>query len=397
MTAPTDWLRVALLVGAGMAVAFQIGKAPPALPALQPDLGMSLFAASWVLSIFNVLGLLFGMVIGAVAATLGNRRAVIAGLWIAALASAGGAFAPGAAVLLATRFIEGVGFMLVVVAVPALLLAAAQRDDHKFAFGLWGAYNPSGTAIMTLAAPLLMLGIGGWRTLWFANAVLLALYAVALTALLPRDAAASVRPAELRADLQRTVTAPGPVLLALTFATYTMQYLGMVGLLPVLLTEQALSQTRAAVLTAAVMAVNVIGNLASGVLLQRGVPRWLAIATALVTMAGSSFVIYDEAAAFAMRIGACLIFSTVCGLLPATVLGGGAVLAPSARTVPLVNGLIVQGSNLGQTLGPPVVAAVAAASGGWRNTPFIFCIAAALGLICAWRIGVLERRVARAA
>jgi MFS family permease len=65
--------------------------------------------------------------------------------------------------------------------------------------------------------------------------------------------------------------------------------------------------------------------------------------------------------------------------------------------VPLVNGLIVQGSNLGQTLGPPVVAAVAAASGGWRNTPFIFCIAAALGLICAWRIGVLERRVARAA
>lgn len=398
MSAPaTDWLRVVLLLGAGIAVAFQIGKAPPALPALRPDLGMSLFAASWVLSIFNVLGLVFGMVIGAAAAAFGNRRAVIAGLWIVAAASAAGAAAPGPAALLATRFVEGVGFMLVVVAVPALLLAVARRDDQKLAFGVWGAYNPAGSAIMTLIAPLLILGAGGWRALWFANAALLALYAILLTFLLPRDArVARVPLGDLRADFARTVSAPGPVLLALTFATYTLQYLGMVGLLPVLLTEQQIGQARAATLTAAVMAVNIIGNLASGILLQRGLPRSTAIAVALVTMAGTSFVIYDDGAAFGVRYAACLIFSTVCGLLPATVLGGGSALAPSPRMVPMVNGLIVQGSNLGQTIGPPLVAAVASASGGWHNTPLVFCAAACVGLICAWQIARLERRIARA-
>jgi MFS family permease len=399
MSAPaTNWPRVALLVGAGMAVAFQIGKAPPALPALQPDLGMSLFAASWVLSIFNVLGLVFGMVIGAAASALGNRRAVIAGLWIVAVASALGAAAPGPAALLATRFFEGIGFMLVVVAVPALLLAVARREDQKLTFGAWGAYNPAGTTIMTLIAPVLILGAGGWRALWLANAVLLAIYAMLLAALLPRDARAPRRSlGDLRADLRRTAGTPGPVLLALTFATYTLQYLGMVGLLPVLLTGLQIGQAQAAVLTALVMAVNIIGNLASGILLQRGVPRWAAIAVALVTMAGTSFVIYDDGAAFAARYGACLVFSTVCGLLPATVLGGAAVLAPNARVVPLINGLIVQGSNLGQTIGPPLVAAVASASGGWHNTPFVFCASAALGLICAWRIALLERHAARGA
>ncbi len=61
----TKWGKVLLLLGAGIIVCFQIGKAPPMLPSIMDDLGMSLFAAGWILSIFNVIGLMLVSVIAA--------------------------------------------------------------------------------------------------------------------------------------------------------------------------------------------------------------------------------------------------------------------------------------------------------------------------------------------
>ena len=45
----TDWAAVLLISGAGVVVAFQIGKAPAALPALRADLRLDLVTAFDVL------------------------------------------------------------------------------------------------------------------------------------------------------------------------------------------------------------------------------------------------------------------------------------------------------------------------------------------------------------
>jgi hypothetical protein len=47
---PTPWPTVLLIVGAGVVSAFQVGKAPAALAAIQADLGLDLVTASWLLS-----------------------------------------------------------------------------------------------------------------------------------------------------------------------------------------------------------------------------------------------------------------------------------------------------------------------------------------------------------
>ena len=74
-----------------MAAAFQVGKAPPVLPAIRVDLGMSLFLAGWILSTFNVVGLL-GSAAGAVADAFGHRRMLLGGLLCQAVGSLAGAF-----------------------------------------------------------------------------------------------------------------------------------------------------------------------------------------------------------------------------------------------------------------------------------------------------------------
>ena len=56
----TRWTYVGLLLVCGMGAAMQIGKAPPALGALQQDMHLGLVAAAWVISMFSVAGALLG-------------------------------------------------------------------------------------------------------------------------------------------------------------------------------------------------------------------------------------------------------------------------------------------------------------------------------------------------
>jgi MFS family permease len=217
IASPTNWFVVFLVVGAGIVAAFQIGKAPAALPVLRADLDLSLVAAGWVISMFNVIGIALGMLIGAAADRIGHRRVVLSGLALVAAASLAGAAAQGAFALLASRFFEGLGFMMVVVAGPALIVRAPKPDDLKLAFGAWGAYMPAGTAAMMALSPLLIAPFG-WRGLWIANAILVSIFALVLawaTRGLTRPASGPA--SSVARDIWDTIAAPGPPVLALIY------------------------------------------------------------------------------------------------------------------------------------------------------------------------------------
>ncbi|MCK5837588.1 MAG: hypothetical protein KAH09_10010, partial [Desulfobacula sp.] len=58
----TPWGLILILFGAGLLSAFQVGKVPPVLTDIRTELMISLFHAGWLLSVFNLTGLLLGMV-----------------------------------------------------------------------------------------------------------------------------------------------------------------------------------------------------------------------------------------------------------------------------------------------------------------------------------------------
>src|SRR5260221_6543480 len=306
----TPWLTVGLAVGAGIVGAFQVGEAAMALPALRTDLGIGLPPAGWVLGFFNRLGAAPGRGIGGLVGCGAHRRAVLAGLTLLAAASLAGAAAPDIAVLLATRFVEGMGFLMVIVAAPSLIMRLTRPDDLKLALGAWGAYMPLGQAIMVLAAPLLLVPFG-WRGLWIANTVLLVLFAVLLarvTSELPRSPARPAR--SLWRDLRDTVTAPGPLLLAAIFGAYSMQYLAVMGFLPTVLIErEGLAFATAGGFAALAIAMNGLGNLAGGVLLQRGVPRWMLITASGCAMGSAALAIFTASPPLWASYALYLVFS----------------------------------------------------------------------------------------
>lgn len=376
----TRWPAVTALVAAGMVSAFQVGKAAIAVPLLQDDLGIGLVFASWIVGAFGALGAAFGIFAGSVVSMFEPRRTLIAGLCLTGLASLAGAMAPNGAILLATRVIEGCGFLAVVLSVPRLLRLVSQPADSDRVFAFWGAYLPGGAALMMLVGPLFLQY--GWQTLWLANGVIALCYA-GLMAVLPFPPAPAAGRAGAADNILHTVTSPGAILLSLAFGTYTFHYFALTGLFPTLLVDRlGLSISAAGLISAFTVLANGGGNLLAGVLLKRGVPLWAVALAGYAVIGVSGFAIFRPGwpvTAIAVAASATLAIS---GLIPASIFAAAPRIAPGAALLAVTIGFIMNGSNLGQLLGPAALAAFVQRF-GWENAPWLFVGAAAAGSITA--------------
>jgi hypothetical protein len=100
-------------------------------------------------------------------------------------------------------------------------------------------------------------------------------------------------------------------------------------------------------------------------------------------MSACAVGIFAGALPFATVYGLVLVLSMVGSIVPAAVVGGVPAYAPVPDLVPTTNGLVVQGSHLGQLAGPPLLGALAAAAGGRRFSSIIFVAAAGVGVMIA--------------
>lgn len=395
--AGTRWSVVAVIFGAGLIAAGHIGMLPAALPAIRAEMKIDLVTAGWVLSIFSATAMAVGMVAGGFADRFGHRRIILCSFLLLALGAAAGASAMTEAWILATRAFEGLGFVGLVVSGPSLITQATSREDRRLVFGLWGAYMPAGLGLMLLLAPAL-LALFDWRGFWWIVAGATLLWSVVVWLVLridPRgEGARSVPQERSRIDLRDTLARPGLWCLALCFMVYSLPWMALMAWLPsYLVEERGLAVTLAAHLTVIVVVVNVIGNLIGGWLMQRGLPRWSLLGCSAALTLACGFGIFTAAAPDALRYALCLLFSSLGGVLPAAAFSGVPLFAPSPRHIGAANGMLVQGSAVGQLAGPPIVAIAVSMAGGWQGGMWIFAGCGALGLAFALLERLFERRL----
>jgi CP family cyanate transporter-like MFS transporter len=386
-----------IVVLAGVCAALHVGKLPPAITALQAALGLSLLQAGFLLSTVQLAGMSAGVAFGALADALGSKRSMLLGLGLLALASAAGGVAQDLGSLLLLRAVEGFGFLLVVLPAPGLIRRLVAPQQLSRMLGLWGTYMPFGAALALLIGPV-WIDAFGWRAWWWVLGGLSA----AMTLWLARAVPASVLAAPAAAQalpwagrLRQTLAAPGPWLVAMTFAVYAGQWLAVIGFLPAIYLEAGVSGAATGALTALAAAVNMAGNLASGRLLHGGMRPTRLLAVGFVTMglaAVAAFAAIDGISLPpALRYAAVLLFSAVGGLIPATLFLLAVRLAPSEQTLSSTVGWMQQWSAFGQFAGPPLVAWVASRSGGWQWTWVATGACSLLGLLLAARINALLR------
>ena len=360
---PTHWKAAGVAVLIGVVAALAIGKLPPALPALRGEFGLSLAESGRLVSVFNTLGMVASIFMGLLTPRIGVWRLCMLGLGLLAGGGVMGAFATSQAGLLAARFAEGTGFLAVVVAAPALLNLATAPADRARAFSLWGSYMPTGTALGMLLAPLLI-AASGWRLLWGA-VVLCTLLAMALLRARKGDygAGAAAPSAAAPSPSWRAAAGPlkaaGPWCIALCFSCYVFNYYAIMVWLPTFMVgERQMALTSASLLTALVVAANIPGNWLGGVLLQRGFARGAIVCAAGAFTLLICSAIFAPGLADALRYAACVLFSFGVGVLPGSIMSASQTHARTAAQVATVQGMIMQGSNLGQFVSPLLVAAV---------------------------------------
>lgn len=366
-----------LIILAGVCAALHVGKLPPALPALQAALGLSLVQAGFLLSLVQLAGMSLGVAFGVLADGLGLRRSLLLGLGVLAAASTLGGLAHNVPVLMALRAAEGFGFLLVVLAAPGLVRQLVPPERLARAMGLWGAYMPLATALALLTGPLLI-DAAGWRAWWWLLAAVCAAMAVVVWRAVPAGGAsatvftgggATVPTTGWLQRLRQTLAAPGPWLLALSFACYSGQWLAVLGFLPTIYRQAGVSAAQTGLLTAVLAAANIVGNVGAGRLLHRGVAAPLLLATGFVTMAVCTVLAFAELGQGAvLRYVAVLLFSMLGGLIPGTLFALVVRLAPAPTLLSSTVGWMQQWSALGQFSGPPAVAWLASQVGGWGWT-----------------------------
>ncbi len=391
-----------VVIIAGMVAALHIGKIPPAIPVLRDALGISLVEAGFLLSMVQMAGMLGGVFIGLAADGFGLRRSVLLGQGVLAAASLAGAWASQPGELLALRAVEGFGFLLAVLPVPSLIRQLVPPSRLALHLGLWGTYMATGTSLVLAGGPLLM-GAIGWQGLWVALAGVSAAVAGWLFVRVPSDrlrraavtratSAPAPAPAAARAQwrvrLRATLGSAGPWRVAITFSVYSSQWLAVIGFLPAIYAQAGLSGQLSGLLTAFACLANVTGNVAAGRLLHRGVCARHLLYAGFLAMAATAFVAFSPLTAEApvARYLAVVLFSAIGGLIPATLFALAVHVAPDENTVSTTVGWMQQCSSAGQFLGPPLVAWVAGAVGGWQWTWVITGLASLVGLVLSSRM-----------
>jgi EmrB/QacA subfamily drug resistance transporter len=158
-----------------------------ALPTAQRDLAFSNADRQWVVTAYS---LAFGGLLllgGRLSDLVGRKRMLIIGMVGFAAASALGGAAPGIAVLIIARAVQGAfGAMLAPAALSTLTVTFTNPAERGKAFGLYGAIAGAGGAIGLLLGGILTEYLS-WRWCLYINVILAVVAVSAAIVLLRRD------------------------------------------------------------------------------------------------------------------------------------------------------------------------------------------------------------------
>lgn len=175
----TRWALVLTIWAAGLGAAGQYGKI-----SIVFDRMGDLFpgAGSWLgftVSMVGVIGIVFGILSGAIVAAFGFRRSMVWALWIGAAMSALQALGLPFWLFLLTRGVEGLSHLALVVSAPTLIAHIAAERHRGAAMTLWGTFFGVAFAILAWGG-LPLVSQFGVLSLFWAHALFMGALAIVL-------------------------------------------------------------------------------------------------------------------------------------------------------------------------------------------------------------------------
>ncbi|HEX4126332.1 MAG TPA: DHA2 family efflux MFS transporter permease subunit [Acidimicrobiales bacterium] len=161
------WVVAATVLGSGIAL-LDSTVVGIALPSIGREFHGGVGTLQWVVTGYTLTLAAFLLLGGALGDRYGRKRVFSIGVAWFAVASALCGLAPTAGILIAARFVQGVGGALLAPGSLAILQTSFRPDDRARAIGAWSGLS----GVAAAAGPLVggyLLAIGSWRWIFFIN------------------------------------------------------------------------------------------------------------------------------------------------------------------------------------------------------------------------------------
>lgn len=154
---------VLLLVGSS--IVMHLFKVPMIMGDLAASVGMAPGTEANLMSAFTLPGIFLAIPAGIIASKLGSKTTIIIATCCVALGSIVGSFAGTATMLLTSRVIEGIGYILISIAGPLLVVQYVEPSRIGFVMGLWAIWMGVGQIVSFNLTPALF-GVMSWNKIW---------------------------------------------------------------------------------------------------------------------------------------------------------------------------------------------------------------------------------------
>lgn len=344
-----SWSNIIALWLIGVLAAAQLPKIAVLVPVLRQQLDLSLAQAGLLVSLLEIGGATLGIAAGLALGRFGGRRFMAMGLVGLLAASLVEAFAPNVAVLFPARALEGVAYLLVVIAAPTMIAAIASDKARGPALALWSTFVAVGVAVGSGVTGFAM-AVSGPRGAMLLWAVLCALgLLVALR-----------QPKGLSDGARIALPPPAAWVLTFGFGLYTVFICALTMLLPSFLIEKAGAGVAGASIATGLVSLAALPGSAIAIrILHAGaldrrrltlvvVPALLATAAVAPFVFLSAKALLVAAVAFLVVLLSGVASPLVFARLPA--LAGGT----DGPRIAAANGLLTQFGAGGALIGPPL-------------------------------------------
>ena len=181
------WIALYVLCAGVLMIVLDATVVNVALPAIQSDLGFSQSSLAWVVNAYLIAfgGLL--LLAGRLGDLISRRDVFLAGLAVFTIASLVCGFAQSQAMIVAARFVQGIGGAMTAAVVLGMIVTMfPQPREQAKAIGVYAFVASAGGSVGLLAGGILTQAIS-WHWIFFINIPIGLFTAVASTRLLERD------------------------------------------------------------------------------------------------------------------------------------------------------------------------------------------------------------------
>jgi MFS family permease len=368
---------IIILLLAGILAGTQLGKIAPLVGWYQQEIGFSLVLTGWFTALIGMFVALAALPAGWAIEAFGVRRSFIVSSAVLAVGGVALSFFTTPAAILAARLVEGLGYLALVIAIPALLNSIPAARWRPAALAVWGGFVPLGYAIGDFLARAVNAPANPRHFLLVAI-LLFAAMAMPAALLLWRvgDSDGPITPT--RSDSSRfwaTLNLP-VILVSLSFGIYVILSIGFFAFLPTFLQGEGSTVW----LSAGAISLTVpLGNLLAGLLVRNNARAILMLA--VLGFAASALVAYP---AFAVVEGvsaaaALVVFAIAGGLTASALFAAIPAIVPHEGSPAIAIGLVCQAGGIGTVLGPPLAASVIE-SHGWTGVSWFIVVVALAGI-----------------